>query len=374
MKFIHTSDWHLGNSFSRFSEEESSKLRDARFRAVENLFEYARGKGIGLIISAGDQFDNGEARDASLIYRLFGIIRNYPEISVIMIAGNHDPFTGTSIYNSIDDADYPGNLKFIRKREVITFEDSKIEIYAASCVEKFSSKNPVDWIGPSREGYTRITMAHGSLKIEGMYNPNDFPIDVDSAKKRHIDYLALGHWHSYYNLDENIYYPGTIEPLQAGDEGCALEVELAAGHSPVVKKITGLNVFSWQSKEIKIDDGNFETVFEELRKGAGKNKILAIKLSGYLSIGNYKRLGHETESLSYDYFRVFADNSTSIKPDIDEITRTLGDGALKKVVHKLSAIKRGERNLAGLMDPADADSAVDGALIMIHDYFRENGR
>jgi DNA repair exonuclease SbcCD nuclease subunit len=373
MKFIHTSDWHLGNNYSRFDESQRDLLKEARFKAVENLFEYAKKNSISLIVSAGDQFDNGDTKDLNLLYRLFSIIKNYPQIKVVMIAGNHDPYMDNCIYKKIDKKEYPENIIFITDKEVVCFEDINVKIYAASLTSKFSDKNPISWIDDKKDDYFKIAIAHGSLKINTIYNPNDFPIDMDFAKSKNIDYFALGHWHSYYKHDDNTYYCGTFEALQFDDDGYAIEVILSKNNPPMVKKITGLNVYTWLTKSVILSDDNFNKFFDELKDSSSKKTILNLVLTGYLSMDNYRKLDELINAITHDYFKIFASNRVSLKPDAEDIIEHISHGAIKKIVEDLISIKKNNLDVSSIIkDKIDINDAADRALMMINDFFNEN--
>ena len=237
MKFIHTSDWHIGNNFFNFSKEDNLKLEKARFDVIDSIFQYARQNSIELIISAGDQFDKGEYRSSILLKKLFSIFNNYPEIKIVMITGNHDFISQKTIYNQIDKKEYPANLIFIDDKQILEFKEYNCKIYATSLKEKNSRQNPLDWIPDDKEQNLKIVVGHGSLKIEGKYSPDDFPIDLDLATKKNLDYLALGHWHSFYKQDDRTYYCGVMENLQFKEEGFILVVGLQKDQLPEVEKV-----------------------------------------------------------------------------------------------------------------------------------------
>lgn len=86
MKFIHTSDWHLGKcleGFSRFEEQESF---------INDFIKLTNEKNPDMVIIAGDIFDssNPSAKAEGLFYTALKQISNNGARLVLIIAGNHD--------------------------------------------------------------------------------------------------------------------------------------------------------------------------------------------------------------------------------------------------------------------------------------------
>src|SRR2546422_714234 len=85
MRFLHTSDWHLGRSFHRVS------LLSAQEAFIDHLIEVVRGEGVDAVLVAGDVYDRAVPPlpaialfDAAL-HRLAAL-----GVATVMISGNHD--------------------------------------------------------------------------------------------------------------------------------------------------------------------------------------------------------------------------------------------------------------------------------------------
>lgn len=87
MRFIHTSDWHLGQSLHQFDRQFEHE------RFLEWLLEALEEEQADALLVAGDVFDNSNPSSASqrLLYRfLTEARRRRPGLQVVMTAGNHD--------------------------------------------------------------------------------------------------------------------------------------------------------------------------------------------------------------------------------------------------------------------------------------------
>lgn len=87
MKFLHTADWHLGQTFFEYDRKFEHSL------FLEWLKEQVRIHGVDVLLIAGDVFDgpNPSADSQRMYYRfLQEVTAENPELQVIIISGNHD--------------------------------------------------------------------------------------------------------------------------------------------------------------------------------------------------------------------------------------------------------------------------------------------
>ena len=112
----------------------------------------------------------------------------------------------------------------------------------------------------------------GSRERRGIPNGEpDYPIPRDAASRLGLDYLALGHWHSFarYDADDGVCrmaYAGTHETTKFGerDSGNAVIVEIAQRGSP--PKLTRIKTgrLDWRTVERTIDQPQtLEALVEE---------------------------------------------------------------------------------------------------------------
>jgi DNA repair protein SbcD/Mre11 len=85
MKFLHTSDWHIGRNIrgqSRLTEQEE---------ALQQVLTHAREQAVDCVLVAGDIFDTSapSPEAETLVYRFFGELHG-AGIPAVVIAGNHD--------------------------------------------------------------------------------------------------------------------------------------------------------------------------------------------------------------------------------------------------------------------------------------------
>jgi len=85
MRFLHTSDWHIGKLL------RTHKRDDEYVAALDEVFEIARDRGVDCVLVAGDIYDVAvPAPDAErIVFHFFGRLVG-AGIPAVVIAGNHD--------------------------------------------------------------------------------------------------------------------------------------------------------------------------------------------------------------------------------------------------------------------------------------------
>jgi exonuclease SbcD len=85
MRFLHTSDWHLGRSLHR------ADLRDAQAAFLDHLIETARAERVDAVLVAGDVYDRAiPPVDSVALYEDALVRFRAAGARVILISGNHD--------------------------------------------------------------------------------------------------------------------------------------------------------------------------------------------------------------------------------------------------------------------------------------------
>ncbi len=215
MKFLHSADIHLGaKTDSRFPKDVAEKIKaDMRTTFLE-MVNYANENDICVILLCGDVFDsdNPFKKDKEFFY---GVVKNNPRIDFLYLKGNHD------VSGAVEE-DIPNLKRFSDTWTVYDYGEVKIggiEINRDN-VSSLSSTLHL------RAEDTNVIMMHGQI---------DGDINLAGLRDKNIDYLALGHLHSYSfgNLDgRGIYvYSGCLSGHgfdETGKKGF-VEVEAQGG-------------------------------------------------------------------------------------------------------------------------------------------------
>ncbi|HEO65485.1 MAG TPA: hypothetical protein ENI73_06385 [Spirochaetes bacterium] len=378
MKFIHTSDWQIGMTFPGLSgkdPDEVVRLKNIRNdQMIRSIFECAKRLDIHLILAAGDQFENSHVPD-KIISKFLSVVKGYGDIDLYLIPGNHDPYNENSIYKRDVFQQIPANLHIIKENQMIEYND-EAEIYFTVLKEKYGSYNPLDWIESKDSGKLRIGVGHGSLKIENKYKEEDFPIDTDTAIKKNLDYLALGHWHSFLAYgDGRTFYSGTPEPTRHGEKasGHVLEVEIDRHNvSPRIQKHE-INSYTWIDKSSEVySKDDIDLLFSPYLTSF-KECVLKLSLTGQLSLEDYDYLEQQIDGVKskVSFLDVNKDN-VNINLSDDDLKDHMPDDYIKNVYDRLNEIHDGaEPCPSSLGEEVDQKMCALKALQIMGQGFRE---
>ena len=215
MKILHTSDLHIGSPLtSRLSPEKVRERKAELLASFERMIEEAVYQRVSVFIIAGDLFDT-EKITGSTAERVIGAMARRPSLQFLYLPGNHEKNALTESGISL-----PENLRLFGE-EWTYFDYGDVCIAGRSRIAEgmFDSLN-------LSYAKTNIAVLHGAL-ADGKSGGEI--IGKRELEGKHVDYLALGHYHSY--SVEKIFdtgvavYSGTPEGRgfdEVGDKGYVL--------------------------------------------------------------------------------------------------------------------------------------------------------
>ena len=294
MRFLHTADWQIGMKAAVLGDA-GARVREERLAAGRRVVETAKNHDVDFLLVAGDLFEDN-AVDRVLVQKVADILSSFGG-PVFVIPGNHDPLVPGSVW------DHPAWRSASNVH--VLFEEAPVEVadgvlYPCPVREKHSGRNPISWIPLERNRRIRIGMAHGTVEGVRQDEP-DYPISRDAAQRAGLDFLALGHWHSYGTYpgsDGATYmaYSGTHETNKFGerDSGNVLIVEiLSPGVPPTIAPIrTGR--LDWVTVEENLRElGDLARTREHLESLENPgNTLVEVSLSGLLMANERAELDH----------------------------------------------------------------------------------
>ncbi|EGR3412868.1 exonuclease SbcCD subunit D [Vibrio parahaemolyticus] len=240
MKFIHTSDWHLGRQFHNVSLLEDQQA------VLEQLIQYIESNPVDAVIVAGDVYDRSVPPTIAieLLNRVVKRICGELNTPMILISGNHDGAerlgfgseqmkrSGLHIISNFEDmltpvvietkaaghvAFYgmpyndPEQVRYVYKEPVSTHDEAH-KLLAEKITEQFQSE------------HRNILISHcfvdGAIESE-----SERPLSIggsDRVSHEHFlnfDYVALGHLHQPQKKgEEYIRYSGSLMKYSFGEQ------------------------------------------------------------------------------------------------------------------------------------------------------------
>lgn len=317
MKIIHTADVHLASKIEAKLKKDKSDERKAEVRATfKGIVEYAKANGISVIMLAGDVFDSDRPlkKDKEFFY---SVVKNNPSIDFLYLRGNHD--NKESYIEKLD------NLK--------TFSDEWTYYdygEAVICGVELSNENASSIYSSLKLDKNRknIVMLHGQVGDKSGADR----INISKLRNKNINYLALGHIHSYSanKLDEgSVYvYCGCPEGRgfdELGEKGF-VEVEIGKEIShrfiPACKR---------KNEEIEIDVSSSTdpyTAYNIVRGNikCGKDDLVRVVLTGRINYDGDGLAAEIEKHLAGAYYFVTVKDETLRDYDLKELE---GDKSLR---------------------------------------------
>lgn len=297
MKFIHTSDWHLGRQFHNVSLLEAQ--RDILFQLVD----YIRQHDIDALIIAGDIYDRSVPPTTAIVL-LNDIIEQLCQnlhLTVIMIPGNHDSAkrlgfaasqmrpSGLYILSAIEDFLTPvilpsqhGDIAFYGLPYVdpeharYVFDQpfkSHDDVYAYLCHEI------VEHWSPEQQ---HVLLAHcfvnGSEESE-----SERPLSIggaDRVSSDHFvpfDYVALGHLHQPQQVSHPyIRYAGSLMKYSFSEQFHRKGMNVVSFSSDGLQDVSQIS-FAPQ-RDLRVVEGYMADILQQGEGDPGREDYLLVRL------------------------------------------------------------------------------------------------
>jgi len=208
---VHAADFHLDSSFAGLNPQRASQRRAEQRELLSDVFALAERKKADVILLAGDLLDSDNA-----YYETTEQLRQLCRESTARIfisPGNHDYFSQSSPYGAMV---WPDNVRI----SGVEIPELNLRVYGAG-FNRADSPAMLEGFRAQKDGMVNIMVIHGE-RGGATYNP----ISDEQIEASGLDYLALGHTHSFsgiQKLGETYYaYPGCPEGRgfdETGDKG-----------------------------------------------------------------------------------------------------------------------------------------------------------
>src|ERR1700722_11817342 len=296
MRFLHTSDWHLGRSLHR------ADLREAQSAFLDHLVETARAERVDAVLVAGDVYDRAIAPVDSVALCEDALARlRDTGARVILISGNHDSALRLGVNSALIDTagvHLRTNRARLAEPVVLTDEHGPVAVYGVPYLEPalgLPAETPAEPVGATpaagpatdpgtgqevprqRSHATMLGQATARIRVDaaarGMNRTvlmahawvaagstdderRDSATRQQSSSERDISvggigyvpaapfdgfsYVALGHLHGQQTLAEHLRYSGSPLPYSFSEKnhkkGCWL-VEVGIDSKTGVERV-----------------------------------------------------------------------------------------------------------------------------------------
>ncbi|MGS0727915.1 exonuclease SbcCD subunit D, partial [Shewanella sp. 0m-11] len=303
MKFIHTSDWHIGRQL-----HNQSLLDDQRF-VLNQIVELAKTHDVDAVVVAGDIYDRSipPAAAVALLDEVVNRLVNELEIPLIMIAGNHDgherlgfasrqmndsglhivgPLTqeirpielkgkqGNAMFYGLPYAD-PATVRHVFECEVSTHEEAMVKLLEQ--VQEHDS-----------QGLPKVVISHCFLD-GGSESESERPLSIGGADKvspklfNDFNYTALGHLHGpQYKGAEHVRYSGSMLKYSFSEQHQNKSVTLVELDSDGKARFELLPLSAM--RDVRIIEGLLQDLLEQGKTDVNRDDYLMVRLSDKTAI------------------------------------------------------------------------------------------
>lgn len=366
LRFVHSSDLHIGKRFGNLPEDLRGRLREARHQAIGRLAELARANGASVVLLAGDTFDT-ETPTPAMLRQSLAAMADDPAIRWVVLPGNHDSLVADELWRTA--------LQHVPANVTLTLEPQPVEVapgavvLPAPCTTRRPGRDLSEWMDGAATGEVtiRIGLAHGAIRDFSEEGSASDVLAPDRASRAGLDYLALGDWHGLTRIDARTWYSGTPEPdrFKHREPGRALVVSFEGpGAEPnVAQAETG--AFQWHTLDLRLfgDEDANEALAQVLPAQARRQTLLRIVAQGRTRLPAKAELQTVVEHAAPDFAHVIYDDG-ALATDCES-------GDLDRIDHAGALRQAAETLLAESEDPQRAEAEREvarGALARLFSY------
>lgn len=328
IRILHCADFHFDSPFSELTGSLGEKRKEDLRETFGKMVGIAREENIHLLLLCGDLFDNHRVSRTTIEY-LIDCLRSIPQIRVFISPGNHDPYHKESYYHLVE---WPQNVHIFQGEfEKVELTELNTCVYGRGFTRAHVQESLLQGFTIDDPKKINIMALHGDVvapRQDSDYNP----LTAEEIAASGLDYLALGHCHSYTELckagNTTWAYPGCPEGRafdetgekgiilgEVDKEGCRLFFHVIAKRRCLIERIDISNCLTYEQIATKILEAVQEldpdkNLFKLVLQGAISEdfifypSVLKEKLAGqfyYMQIKDETTTMVDPQSLIHDF-------------------------------------------------------------------------
>jgi DNA repair exonuclease SbcCD nuclease subunit len=290
-------DVHLGARHHDLGDAAAAQ-RERQFAAFSRGVDLALTERVDLVLIAGDLFDSNTQPRRS-VERAAGELGRLVAagIGTLVAPGTHDCYEPGSLYRTYDLAAMagarPGSdelVVFTPARPVAVYPGIGVAVHGPVADTKRAPASPLAAFSPSADAnsHWRIGVLHGSLRIPGKVEQDDVLFTDEEVARSGLDYLALGHWHSFLKGragGTTWAYAGAPEPVAVDQDGAGqvllVTLEERDGRREVLVEPRAVGRTRFLRLDVDTGDAPTQQVLvRRLLEHADPDLVLSVRLTG----------------------------------------------------------------------------------------------
>lgn len=325
IKILHCGDMHFDTPFKELDSRISIVSKDELLEVLSIIINICKDNSVDIMLMAGDIFDNLTVNKKTLAF-IKEQLEKISDIKVFISPGNHDPYNTNSFYKMIE---WPSNVHVFKGgMEKVYIEELDTVVWGAA-FNKSHIKSSLLKEVKAEVNHINLMVLHGEISQgEGgnVYNP----ITLNDIGESGVDYLALGHRHSYTGIlrERNTCYAYCGCPQgrgfdENGDKGVILGEIYEGGVNLEFIRTSKRNYYTieidiskvFSNEEIK------SIILDEVEENDRLKNFYKIVLIG--NVEPHINLKEELifEKIKDEFYFIKIVDKTEIKIDFDEVSR-----------------------------------------------------
>lgn len=298
MKFIHTSDWHIGRQFHNVS------LLEDQQHVLSQLLEYIEKEAVDALVIAGDIYDRSvpPATAVDLLDELLTKICQEMKVPVILIPGNHDcarrlRFGAQQLHRA--GLHILGDLEKVTTPVVIPHADGDVAFYGLPYNDPETVRNLygvsvstydeahthlVEHIKANRMADTASVLISHCFVADSKASDSERPLSIGGSDRVSyqpcvdFDYVALGHLHSpQYCGEEYIRYSGSLMKYSFSEQNQKKGVTLVEVNASGFKSQRHLPLLPL--RDLRIIEGELAAILAKGAVDPNRDDYLLVRLT-----------------------------------------------------------------------------------------------
>lgn len=324
VKIAHIGDIHLDSPLTNLKDVKMSAER--RVEMAETFFsviDSCAAQKVDIVLLAGDIFDS-EYINLATCRRIAQRMERERDMLFFIAPGNHDYIHPASIYRQVKWAE---NVTIFSKEEMekVVLPNKGVCVWGAGFTAPSLEHSLLKGFCVEDPSWINIGVVHGELtSAPSLYHP----ITVEDIGHSKLDYLALGHIHTFSGIlkaEETPYcYCGCLEPRgfdELGEKGFVIaEIEKKNSRfyfCPVAKR---------QYLEMSVDISGLkreEDICAAIQNKTGENTphLYKIHLTGEVEEADTVDVSRIAQRLSSQYYFIKLADDTNIAREFFEIAK-----------------------------------------------------
>jgi exonuclease SbcD len=338
LRLMHMADVHLGARHHDLGPGASAQ-RERQFAAFQKAIDIAGAERVELVLICGDLFDSNSQPRRS-VERAAAELKKLTDrhIRVVIIPGTHDAYDAGSIYRVFDlpamvtgkpGGDGKGALLTVLTDTIpsATFPELDATVHARVFPTKKAPTSPLAGfsVGEAGKGTRlQIGMVHGARYVPGQVENDDVMVTDAEIAASGLDYLALGHWHSFAQgrAGNTVWaYSGAPEPVQIDQDGAGqvlvVTLDPSAEHTDV--KVQAKPVGRTRLHKLTVDGASITSQVEfarRLSELANPDLVLDVRVVGVTPENLDLHLDEVAQQLEGKFLRVrITDQAVAALPE-----------------------------------------------------------